>query len=317
MRNKIIFSRTSQRWLRVGSLLLAGFLALLFINAREVDRRSEEPGFVEGKLLSPFDNKVYAVRIPQNLDFAGESVPLNDPDVRKRLDRELLVNAYWHSQTMLLLKEYDHIVNQVEPILKKHQIPSDFVFLCIAESGLQLTAQSPKGAAGLWQFVKPTAIKYGLVVNEQIDERLSLEKSTEAACRYLLDAKQKFGSWTMAAAAFNRGMEGLEAAVRNQKTNDYYQLYLNPETARYIYRILSLKVILRNPQQFGFLLDPNDKYPAPRYRTVHVDSSITSLPDFAAQHGTSYKTLRLLNPWLIGYSLTLRPGQTMEIRLPA
>ncbi|MCS6917730.1 MAG: lytic transglycosylase domain-containing protein [Chitinophagales bacterium] len=300
------------------SATLLGLLLLLFVSVHAIrlDRQPVQESHLTSKVYSPSENRWYSVKIPSQLDFAGEPVPLHDPDVRKRLDRELLINSYWHSQTLFLLKEFRQVVPVLEPILERHGMHKDFIYLCIAESALQPTAQSPQGAVGLWQFIKPTARMYGLVVNEEIDERQHTEKATEAAIRYLKDAKERFGSWTMAAAAFNRGMEGLEAAVKNQKTSNYYELYLNPETARYVYRILALKIILQNPQQYGFILNPEDEYTPVEYRTVTVDTSISSLPDFARQHGTTYKTLRMLNPWLISYSLTNKERKTYEIKLP-
>ncbi|MCS6990407.1 MAG: transglycosylase SLT domain-containing protein [Chitinophagales bacterium] len=310
--------RISRPLLLRSSVLLA-VLMLMFVSVQaiRIDRQSGAASYLTSTIYSPTENRWYSVKIPARLDFAGEPVPLHDPDVRKRLDRELLINSYWHSQTLFLLKEYRQVVPLIEPILERHGMHKDFIYLCIAESNLQHTAQSPQGALGLWQLMKPTAQKYGLTINAEIDERLHPEKATEAAIRYLKDAKERFGSWTMAAAAFNRGMEGLEAAVRNQKTNNYYELYLNPETARYVYRILALKIILQNPQQYGFFLTAEDEYPAQPYRVVTVDTTISSLPDFARQHGTSYKTLRLLNPWLISYSLTNKERRPYQIKLPA
>jgi hypothetical protein len=186
----------------------------------------------------------------------------------------------------------------------------------VAESGLQYNAQSPTGAVGLWQFTKSTGLHYGLIINSEVDERYSYEKSTEAACKYFLDAKEQFGNWTMAAAAFNRGMDGMGDAMKHQKTNNYYDLYLNRETSRYVFRILALKQVLQNPQQYGFFLDAGDMYPDYKYKTVTVDSSITDLADFAKTNGTSYKTLRELNPWIMGYSLTNKEKNQFEIKLP-
>lgn len=299
---------------------LALAVLLLLVASGQAIRLNRQPAqatHISDRIYSPYDNKWYAVKIPAQLEFAGEPVPLQDPDVRKRLDRELLINSYWHSQTLFLLKEYRQVVPLVEPILERHGMHKDFVYLCIAESALQPTAQSPKGATGLWQLMKPTAQKYGLIINDEVDERMHPEKSTEAAIRYLKEARERFGSWTMAAAAFNRGMEGLEAAVRHQKTNNYYDLYLNAETARYVYRILALKIILQNPQQYGFMLSSDETYLPVPYREVIVDTTISSLTDFARQHGTTYKMLRMLNPWLIGYSLTNREGRTFSIKVPS
>jgi hypothetical protein len=304
------------RWTRASLFMILGLGIFISISSVKVDPDQGSAHFTIQKIKSPFDNKIYAVKIPSAMDFAGEAVPLHDQDVRERLDRELLVNSYWHSQTLYIMKEYPQIISLVEPILEKNGVPKDFVYLCIAESGLQVNAQSPAGAMGLWQFIKSTGQAYGLTINGEIDERLSYEKSTEAACRYLIEAKERFGSWTTAAASYNRGMEGMEAAVKRQKTGNYYDLYLVPETARYIYRILALKQILQNPQQYGFFLESEELYPEYKYKTVAVDSTISDLPSFAAQQGTNYKTLRVLNPWIINYSLTNKEGKTYEFKLP-
>jgi len=304
------------KWTRAAMFMIIGLGIFLSVSSVSVDPLQESSKFRIEKIRSPYDNKVYAVKIPSNLDFAGEKVPLDDPDVRQRLDRELLINTYWQSQTLYLLKEYPQIISIVKPILEKNGVPDDFVYLCIAESNLQVTAQSPTGAMGLWQFTKATGQKYGLTINSEVDERLSYEQSTEAACRYLLEAKEKYGSWTTAAASFNRGMDGMDAAVEHQKTSNYYDLYLNNETARYVYRILALKQVLQNPQQYGFFLDSEDLYPEYKYKTITVDSSIIDLPAFAKANGTNYKTLRVLNPWIINYSLTNKDRKEYEFKLP-
>lgn len=305
-----------RRWARGAAFMIVGLGIFLSISSVRLDPGQESSSYRIEKIRSPFDNKIYAVKIPSRLEFAGEAVPLDNPDVRKRLDRELLINSYWHSQTLYIMKEYPQIISFVKPILEKNGIPQDFVYLCVAESGLQVNAQSPSGAVGLWQFMKATGQQYGLTINSEVDERLSYEKSTEAACRYLKAAKEKYGSWTTAAASFNRGMDGMDAAVEKQKTSNYYDLYLNQETARYVYRILALKQVLQNPQQYGFFLEAEDLYPEYKYKSINVDSSITDLPAFAIQQGTNYKTLRTLNPWIINYSLTNKEGKVYEIKLP-
>lgn len=308
--------RRIYKWIRGAAFMIFGLVIFISLSSVRVDPMQESTSFRIEKIRSPFDNKVYAVKIPSSLDFAGERVPLEDADVRQRLDRELLVNSYWHSQTLYIMKEYPQIISLVKPILEKNGVPEDFVYLCIAESGLQVNAQSPTGATGLWQFTKSTGQHFGLTINGEVDERLSYEKSTEAACRYLKTAKEKFGSWTTAAASFNRGMEGMDAAVSRQKTSNYYDLYLNTETARYVYRILALKQVLQNPQQYGFFLETEDLYPEYKYKTITVDSTITDLPAFAQQQGTNYKTLRTLNPWIINYSLTNKEKKVYDFKLP-
>ena len=302
--------------LRAAIFMIAGMTVFLSISTMKATKDPETFSSPNKKIRSPFDNKIYAVKIPDKMDFAGDQVPLKDEDVRQHLDRELLINTYWHSQTLYLLKQYPQIISLIEPILQQFGVPKDFEYLCVAESGLQYNAQSPTGAVGLWQFTKSTGIKYGLTINSEVDERYSYERSTEAACQYFLDAKQKFGSWTMAAAAFNRGMEGMSDAVKNQDTNDYYELYLNRETSRYVFRILALKQVLQNPQQYGFFLQTEELYPAYKYKTITVDSSIVNLTNFAKSQGTTYKTFRELNPWIMGYSLTNKSAKKYVMKVP-
>ena len=302
--------------MRIAIFMLVGLAVFLSISTMRAKEDPEAVAYRYEKIRSPFDNKIYAVKIPEKIDFAGEPVPLEDQDTKESLDRELLINTYWHSQTLFIMKQYPQIISIIEPILEKNGVPKDFIYLCIAESGLQYNAQSPSGALGLWQFTKSTGQHYGLTINSEVDERMSYEKSTEAACKYLIDAKQQFGSWTVAAASFNRGIEGMSEVVKHQKTNDYYDMYLNRETSRYVFRILALKQVLQNPQQYGFFLDAGDLYPAYQYKTITVDTSITDLADFAISQGTSYKTLRELNPWILGYSLTNKESKPYSLKLP-
>ncbi|MBA3649757.1 MAG: lytic transglycosylase domain-containing protein [Chitinophagales bacterium] len=300
------------RWmLLIGA---AGFGILFFI--QKTQSAPDPVKYSKENVLSPFDNKIYAIQIPDRMDFAGEPVPLSNTDVKQHLDRELLINAYWHSQTIYILKQYPQMISYIEPILKKNGIPHDFIYLCVAESGLQYNAMSPDGALGLWQFMKTTGQRYGLEISAEVDERLSFEKSTEAACRYLLDSKQRLGSWTLAAAAFNMGLDGLSEVIRKQKVNNYYDLYLNRETSRYIYRILALKEVMNNPSQYGFNLEVNDLYNPYKYKSVKVDTTITDLAAFAQMEKTNYKMLRVLNPWIIGYTLTNTEGKLYNIKIP-
>ena len=264
----------------------------------------------------PFDNKIYPVAIPDTLSFAGEPVPLNDPDIRQRLDRELLVNTYWHSQTLLILKQFKQVAALVEPMMKQYNLPPDFVYLCIAESGMQPNAVSPTGAVGLWQFLESTGEKFGLEINGEVDERMNFEKSTEAACKYLLEAKEIFGNWTLAAASFNMGTDGLQNVLQKQLVSNYYDLYTNRETARYIFRILALKIVLQHAEEYGFYLNEADQYPQFKFYSVNIDSPVPDWTQFAKEHGTNYKTLKRLNPWLQGYSLSNRQQKMYEVKLP-
>jgi len=258
---------------------------------------------------------VYAVPLPQKLDFAGEAVPLHYPYVRERLDKELLINTYWQSNTLLYIKRAAKFFPVIEPILRSYGIPGDFKYLALAESGLQ-HLKSPAGARGIWQLMPRTARKYGLIVNDYIDERYHLEKSTRAAALYLGEAREKFGSWTMAAAAYNRGMKGLEKAVTDQHETDYYKLYLNPETARYVYRILALKEIMRHPEDYGFHVREEDKYRPIPFKTIRIGGAPIDWVETARQYGISYGELRYMNPWIRSYEYPNKGLDTFEVKIP-
>ena len=241
--------------------------------------------------------RLYSPPIPDSLSFAGEPVPLDRVDVREALDRELLVNDYWQSNLLLLVKRANRWFPVMEPVLASNGVPDDFKYLALIESGL-MNVVSPAKAAGFWQFLKATAQSYGLEVNDNVDERYDAAKATAAACAYLKDSKAKCGSWTAAAAGYNMGYGGYAKAAAAQHTSSYWDLYLNAETARYVYRILAVKLILKNPEQYGVRLRQRDLYPPLEYDTLQVDSSIADLRLFAIQQGTSYKWLKESNPWL-------------------
>lgn len=259
---------------------------------------------------------IHALPIPDEMEFAGEKVPLEDTDVYRRMDRELLVNAYWQSNGLLMLKRAYESFPVIEPILERYGIPDDFKYLAVAESAL-LDAVSPAGAKGVWQFMESTGREYGLEINSNVDERYNLVKSTEAACRYLQKSKEKFGSWTLAAAAYNAGRSGIINQQDRQKTADYYDLLLNPETARYVFRILALKEVMQHPEKYGFSFTDEDLYdPIPTF-TVAVDTAISDLPDFARGYGISYKTLKIHNPWLRETHLKNSSRKKYAIEIPA
>jgi hypothetical protein len=261
--------------------LSLGVLGTLAFNSS----RYTEESILSEKLREKYH--IYPVPIPDNLSFADEPVPLNDFNIKERLDRELLVNTYWQSNTLLILKRSRKYFEIIEPILKKNNIPEDFIYLAVAESAL-VQAVASSGATGIWQFMERSGKYYGLRINSEVDERYHLTRSTEAACRYLKEAYAEFGSWTMAAAAYNRGISGLKAAVEDQKAGDYYSLHLNNETSRYVMRILAFKAIMENPVNYGFRITDNDFYSTINTRSVVVDSSISRLTNFAIKHGTSY-----------------------------
>lgn len=234
---------------------------------------------------------------PTEIDFAGEKAPLNISDVNERFDKELLINTNLHSSTILVMKRANRAFPIIEPILKKHGIPDDFKYLAVIESALT-NAVSSAGARGVWQFMPETAKGIGMEVSETVDERYHLAKSTEAACKYLLTAKQKFGSWTLAAASYNGGMGGISRQIESQKVTNYYDLLLTDETSRYVFRILALKEIMKNPEKYGYTILPQELYSILPTKKIEVDSSITDLATFAKDQGINYKILKIHNPWL-------------------
>lgn len=261
------------------------------------------------------DYRIYSPVLPDTLKFAGEKVPLNIYYVHEGLDREILSNMYWHTNTILNLKRAYRFFPVIEPILKRHNIPEDFKYLCVIESNL-MNVTSPAKAQGYWQFIKATGKKYGLEINEEIDMRNSLEASTEAACKFLKALYNQFGSWTLAAAAYNCGENGLQRQLNLQEVNNYYDLRLNSETARYVYRIMAMKLIMQNPQAYGFHLRNKDMYPQIPYRTVELSGQNVDLYKFAKDNNTTYKMLKEMNPWLISNKLTNKANKTYTVRLP-
>ncbi|MFM7725272.1 MAG: lytic transglycosylase domain-containing protein, partial [Flavobacteriales bacterium] len=246
--------------------------------------------------------RIFAMPLPEQMDFAGEQVPLDRPDVRESLDRELLVNTYWHSNTLLTIKRAYRWFPVIEPILKSNGIPDDFKYLAVIESSLS-NATSPAGAKGFWQFLDETGRSYGLEVSAQVDERYDVEKSTYAACHFLKDAFDRYGSWSMAAASYNMGMAGLQRATNQQYESTYWDLLLNEETARYVYRILAMKEIFTHADQYGFVLRPAELYEPLRVNSVRVENTIPDLAAFAKEKGLTYKLLKWYNPWLRENSL--------------
>ena len=254
--------------------------------------------------------------IPEKVEFAGEPVPLNFFDVRESLQRELIVNMNFHSSTLQYLKRVTRYFPVIEKILAENGIPDDFKYLALIESDLR-NRVSPAGATGFWQFMRATAPDYGLEVNAEVDERYHFEKSTVAACKYLHDAYRVFGNWTMSAASYNMGRGGLSAQVKRQKCDDYYNLLLNEETSRYIFRIVAVKLILTDPKEYGFYVADEDKYRPIPYTEVAVNAAVPDLVEFAFKHNTNYKMLKYLNPWLRDTKLTNAKRKTYMVKIPA
>lgn len=267
---------------------------------------------------SPEKSNSQLPKIPNLVEFAGERVPLEDRDVYERLEKELIVNQNYHSSTILIFKNMARYKKQIISVLRENNVPEDFFYLAVAESALNPNATSSANAVGVWQFLQATAEGYGLEVNQYVDERRNTYKATKAACKYLTEAFKEFGTWSLAAASYNRGLKGMKDAVSNQKINDYYKLYLNQETYRYIFRIIALKLILSNPTEYGFNLDESIQYEDYKFETVLVKENISDLPDFALKNKSNYKELILHNPWIRTgkYNFEISNGKTYEFLFP-
>ncbi|NER11992.1 transglycosylase SLT domain-containing protein [Leptobacterium flavescens] len=303
------------RFVKNGLMLLGVlFIASILINAVQTDELQEKK-VVEEKQDAEGKYSVYALDIPEQMNFAGEEVPIDNPDIRERIDKELLVNTYWQSNALLLMKRSKKYFPIIEPILKEHGIPDDFKYLAVAESGLQ-NVVSPARATGYWQILKTTAREYGLEVNTNVDERYHIKKSTEVACRYLKKAKEKFGSWTLAAAAYNAGRGGVINQQQRQQATNYYDLLLGEETGRYVFRILAMKEILSNPEKYGFYLEKDHYYSAIPTFEVEVDTAVTNFADFAQKFEINYKILKIHNPWLREAFLNNKSRKKYKIEIP-
>lgn len=274
---------------------------------REITTEEKTGAYELGKTVS-YD-------LPEKMEFAGERVPLEIPDVRERLDREIHINVYWHNNTIFLIKRAYRWLPQIEEILKKNGIPEDFKYMSVIESSL-INDVSYKNAVGFWQFLRGTAKEFGLEVNREVDERYHPIKSTEAACRYLKKSYEKFGNWTIVAASYDRGRRGIERALDHQKVDSYYDLLLNDETSRYVFRILAAKEILENPSKYGFDISQEHLYQKEPVTEIEITNSIDDLVRFSKDLGINYKILKRHNPWLRTQKLTVRGGEKYEILIP-
>jgi membrane-bound lytic murein transglycosylase D len=261
-----------------------------------------------------YSNKPY--KLPDTVTFAGERMPLENFDTRESLERELLTGAYRHSSTILIIKRANRYLPVIEKILVKNNIPDDFKYLAAAESEYS-NMVSPKGATGFWQIMQETGKEQGMEINDVIDERYSIEKSTQFACDYLRKSFEKYGSWTLAAASYNGGRAALDEQIDIQQQKNYYDLLLSEETARYLFRVVAYKLIISDPDRFGFAIRNEELYPELDYIEVKVDTAIASFSRFADQFGTNYKLLKFLNPWLRKPYLTPKPGKSYLIKIPA
>lgn len=290
-------------------ILISGIL-LLLNPLRSGIKEKERP------LTEPKNSyAIFPVELPDFLEFAGEKVPVDQIDIREALDREILVNTYWQSQTLLFLKRANRYFPTIEKILKKYNIPDDFKYLAVAESGL-MNVVSPAHAVGFWQLLKGTSMEYGLEVNGEVDERYHLEKSTEAACKYILDSYKKYNSWTLAAASYNAGRRGVDRQIARQNDSDYYDLLFTEETSRYLFRILAIKLIMASPGDYGFYIGDNDLYHEIPSFEVTIDGKVDKLAEFAKRYHITYKTLKTMNPWLRESYLKNPKNKSYFVKIP-
>lgn len=309
----------------LGNFLSIASLVILFgyITYNELTHRSPRGNSIsdEGVVEPAFpieDNPLPAVSfdVPQQISFAGEEIPLQIADVKERLDKELQINIYFHSNTIFLIKRASRWLPQIQEILRKNNIPDDFKYLPLIESNL-LNVTSPKEAVGYWQILKTSGKELGLEVTDEVDERYDPLKATEAACKYLKQAHRKFGNWTLVAASYNRGMGGIQRAIDDQQEKSYYDLYLNDETSRYVFRIAAIKEIINNPLRYGFKINKKHLYEEESLRYVEVDETIKDLVSFAKKYDINYKLIKRHNPWLREDRLTVKKGKHYKIALPA
>ncbi len=283
-------------------------ISALFLRARLTDRDKYQQEFAERY-------RVYAVTVPNHLNFCGEKVPTNDFEVFERFDREITLNTYFQSQTILNIKRGSRYFPLIEPILKRNGIPDDFKYLCMVESGLS-NATSPSKAVGFWQFIEETGKRYGLRINEEVDERYDIVKSTEAACAYFKEAMSEFNNWTLTAASYNLGINGLKNAMKKQDANNFYDLLLNAETSRYVMRIIAVKEIYEHPKRYGYFIPQFFRYPPVPMYSEQITGPILDLVSYAKAHKITYKTFKTLNPWLRKTELLNADTQTYIIYFP-
>ena len=304
----------SYRFIVLASIVI---VAIFFINAEKNVNKSvtEAQVLVDSSGNGQYTYKINALKIPENLSFCGEKVALDKTDIYERIDRELLINTYWQSNALLWFKRTHKYFPIIEPILKEKGVPDDFKYLAVIESDLR-NVTSPAGAKGMWQMLKGAGRENGLEINDNVDERYHLEKATRAACDYLIKAKERLGTWTLAAAAYHGGNYGIEKRLKEQMVDSYYDVLAGENTERYIPRIVAAKEILSHPQKYGFEFDKDDLYEMRPTYSVKVDTVITNIAAFAKKYDTNYKELKMYNPWLRENKLNNKSRTTYEIQIP-
>ncbi len=296
--------------------LSAAVIIIIFFSAGFITNR-KAGGSDLNKIGEPGDtaylNKAFT--LPDNVTFAGERMPLENFDTRESLEREILISAYRHSSTIMIIKRANRYMPIIEKILEKNNIPDDFKYLVAAESEFT-NAVSPAKATGFWQIMANTGIEAGMEINNVVDERYDIEKSTQFACDFFRKSYEKYGNWTLAAASYNGGRAALDEQISIQKEKNYYDLLLAEETARYIFRVVAYKLIINDPQKYGFNIKKEDLYPELNYKVVKIDTAIADISAFAKNYGTNYKLIKFLNPWLRKPFFSPQPGKTYTIKLP-
>jgi len=299
-------------------MVVGGWLVYLLNTDEIVDKKTElelvEPPTIETTQTN--NVKITGYTLPSKISFAGEKVPLDRSDVMERLDREVQVNAFWHSNAVILIKRSHKWLPTIDSILAANDVPTDFKYLVVAESGLQ-NVTSPANAVGFWQFLKGTAKDFGLIVNKEVDQRYDPALSTVAATKYLKKAYQKFGNWTLVAASYNMGVSGINKVLENQKASSYYDLIIGEETSRYVFRIIALKNLLENPSKYGFDIKDEEKYTLTNTDTVVIQNSVDDWHEFAQKHQMTYYQLKKLNPWVRAYKMKLASGQELKVKVLA
>lgn len=290
------------------SLLIGILISFSFNTKYETNTNEYESAFEE-------NIKVFAVDIPKNIKFADEKVPLDRFYVKEALERELTVNTYFHSSSIFLLKKANRWFPVIEPILEEYNIPEDFKYLAVAESGLAQVV-SPAGATGMWQIMKHTGRELDLEINADIDQRYDVELSTIAACKYLNKAYEKYGNWTLVAASYNAGMNRISKEIKRQQENSYYDMIFGEETGRYVYRIIALKALLEKPEDYGFYLRKKDLYKPYKLKKFTVDTAISNIPAFAKSFDLNYKEFKIYNPWIRQAYLANKSRRTYTIQIP-
>ncbi|HLW29855.1 MAG TPA: lytic transglycosylase domain-containing protein [Brumimicrobium sp.] len=294
-------------------ILLFSFLLFLFsCSDHNINKEEEKELSITQESLK---NHFVVPTVPDQMNFAGEVVSFKDVDLRERMDNELVINNFWHSNTILMMKRSNRWLPVMKDIFTSEGVPIDLVYIAVIESGL-MNVTSPRGAKGFWQFMEATGKEYNLIINDQMDERYHVEKSTRAACQYLKDAYDKFGSWVLAAASYNLGMNGIASNLERQKVKSYFDLSLNSETARYVFRIMAVKLVFENPANYGFYINNESLYPEYLTKNVIIDTSIPNLYEWSIEHGISIKILRKLNPWIKGQKFEVKEGEVFSFKIP-